>query len=611
MLTYNWGDNYKKHLSETSKVAGLVGVAPTPGSSRVLDRETGKLVPCNADRCQKFGTYYEDIGWVNKAPYAAFGGWAAAVAGNVDPMRQRLAADFFAFASGMQSYEGVIPNATAPLDQMNGQDPYRKSHLNIDLWVEQGFPREGTETYSETILKSLSSKNLALDIRFPESDKIYGALDKGIYDYLLRVENDKIAEADKAAERLAVANKIGREWETIIKSFDIELAQEDQPSILVQYQRSLGIYRPPHDYNYIGSVRYFGWTLASLVVLGSIVMTTWVAKNRKARIVRASQPIFLVIISFGCFLMGAGMYPLSIDDEIASSKGCDIACMASPWLLVTGFSCSFSALFSKTLRVNKLFAAARSFQRVTVSVKNVMKPFIILLSLNILLLSVWTGVNPLVFKRVATSPVSSYGHCELKNPSGSGFIPLILIALLNIGTLFAANMQAFRARTISDEFSESKYIALALLCIFQATLIGIPVAFMTLTQPHVFSVIVSCLMFTVAMSLLLLIFIPKIMQSREKAKIAKKRQPIKTKSGSISNDSESEGGPVGMRIIGGPKKFSAAEEMYNKDKAAQEEKQKLRDLQIKLTEQGIDAAALFSEVGLSVLDEKEHEEQQI
>ena len=580
-------------------------MAPTPGSSRVLDRETGKPVSCDEERC-KLGTYYTDIGWVNKAPYAAFGGWAAAVAGNVSPMRQRLAADFFAYASGIRSNVGVIPNATAPLSEMNGQDPYRQSHFDIDKWVAQGFPREGAETYKKTIEESLSSKNLALDIRFPESDRIYEVLDKNIYDYLQRVKNGEIAEADRATSRLAVADATTREWKTIIERFDNERASGDQ-SILVKYQRSLGIYKPPQEYNYIGNMRYFGWTLASLVVLCSIGMAAWVAKNRKGRIVRASQPIFLIIICIGCLLMGGGMYPLSIDSEIVSVEGCNIACMVAPWLLGTGFSCSFSALFSKTLRVNKLFGAANGFQRVTVTVKDVMMPFITLLSLNVLLLGIWTGVNPLVYRRVQISPISSYGICQLRDSSGAGLTPVILFGLLNLITLIAANVQAFRAREISDEFSESKYIAIALLSILQAMLIGVPVAFMTSQEPPVFAVIVSCFVFIVAMSLLLLIFVPKIILTRKKAKETRMNRQQNTSAitgGTTPSEAE------GMRIIRWPtKKFSAAEaDEKIDDKATQQEREKLRELKLKLTEQGIDASALFHEVGLDVPAEYDEEQ---
>jgi multiple sugar transport system substrate-binding protein len=78
VLTYNWGNTFKVYLNEGSIFAtdsgAKMGVAPTPGSPRVLDRDSMKLVPCDQNRC-RFARYYKDIGWVNSAPYLAFGGW--------------------------------------------------------------------------------------------------------------------------------------------------------------------------------------------------------------------------------------------------------------------------------------------------------------------------------------------------------------------------------------------------------------------------------------------------------------------------------------------------------------------------------------------------------
>jgi len=59
---------------KSTRARDELGVARTPGSTMVLDRDTLNLVPCDADRC-RFGQYYDDIGWVNYAPYLAFGGW--------------------------------------------------------------------------------------------------------------------------------------------------------------------------------------------------------------------------------------------------------------------------------------------------------------------------------------------------------------------------------------------------------------------------------------------------------------------------------------------------------------------------------------------------------
>ncbi len=73
VLSLNWGHAFVQGSNQ-----GWLGVGRVPGSQKVLDRETGKLVTCNKDICPN-AVYYDDIGFVNYAPYAAFGGWSGAV----------------------------------------------------------------------------------------------------------------------------------------------------------------------------------------------------------------------------------------------------------------------------------------------------------------------------------------------------------------------------------------------------------------------------------------------------------------------------------------------------------------------------------------------------
>ena len=113
-------------------------------------------------------------------------------------------------------------------------------------------------------------------------------LDSKIHDHLKRVRSNEIAEDDRASERLAVATAISDEWTSIINTFDND-RRGAESGILELYQKSLNIYKPPHDYNYIGNMRYYGWTIASIAVVLSLVMGVWVLKNRRKRIIRASQ----------------------------------------------------------------------------------------------------------------------------------------------------------------------------------------------------------------------------------------------------------------------------------------------------------------------------------
>ena len=58
---------------------------------------------------------------------------------------------------------------------------------------------------------------------------------------------------------------------------------------------------------------------------------------------------------------------MSYDDGATHShRGCDIACMAGPWLLCLGLTIALSALIAKLWRVNKLLVNGRTHRRVVV-----------------------------------------------------------------------------------------------------------------------------------------------------------------------------------------------------------------------------------------------------
>ena len=59
----------------------------------------------------------------------------------------------------------------------------------------------------------------------------------------------------------------------------------------------------------------------------------------------------------------------------------------------------YSALFSKLYRINKLFAGAKGFKRVTITIKDVLAPFFVLITANIIVLTTWTVVSPLSWTR--------------------------------------------------------------------------------------------------------------------------------------------------------------------------------------------------------------------
>ena len=128
---------------------------------------------------------------------------------------------------------------------------------------------------------------------------------------------------------------------------------------------------PSEQKNQLGSISAVGFALFAIIAFTSITIAAFVFCNRQQQVVRALQPIFLGTISFGVLVMGSAIIPLSLDDESVPQRGCDIKCMALPWLLCLGFSIAISALFAKLWRINKLFNTSNGFRRVTVRAKDV------------------------------------------------------------------------------------------------------------------------------------------------------------------------------------------------------------------------------------------------
>lgn len=148
----------------------------------------------------------------------------------------------------------------------------------------------------------------------------------------------------------------------------------------------------------------------------------------------------------------------------------------------------------------------------------------ILFGLNFVLLLAWTLVDPLRFVRLATDDnsvateddVETYGACRSENKGLQSFgIPLLVV---NIGALVLACIQAYRARGISDEYSESKYLAIAVASWFEVCLVGIPLLIIVDSNPTASYFLKASMIFIVSISLLLLVYLPKFFLMRKKRK---------------------------------------------------------------------------------------------
>jgi hypothetical protein len=159
-------------------------------------------------------------------------------------------------------------------------------------------------------------------------------------------------------------------------------------------------------------------------------------------------------------------------------------------------------------------------------------------------LVLWGAISPFRWERYDVDsdrfarPIETTGRCESEHgalvvafsSSAYGFMAPFLIILgfpsagvafwtifllFNIGILSFASHQAFVARKIAIEFAESEHISLAISTTLVASFVACPVMWMVGDQPRAYYFVRCAFVFVVSMALLLFIFLPKIIYSRQ------------------------------------------------------------------------------------------------
>jgi multiple sugar transport system substrate-binding protein len=182
-LTMDWGDIGT--LTPGTYAQDKTGATITPGWKQVLDRSSGKLVPCDATTCPNA------VDGVNYAPFGSFGGWSGAINAKSPAANQDAAYDFLSYMSApAQSGVDVTLGKT-------GFNPYRTSQFtNSAPWLAAGLSQAATDNYLGAIKTSLANPNFVLDLRIPQTKQYeQDVLDTAIAQYLAKELDENGTEA--------------------------------------------------------------------------------------------------------------------------------------------------------------------------------------------------------------------------------------------------------------------------------------------------------------------------------------------------------------------------------------------------------------------------------
>jgi len=270
------------------------------------------------------------------------------------------------------------------------------------------------------------------------------------------------------------------------------------------------------EMNYINdSFIVLSWVLTGIVLAFCLFCLGWTYYYRENSLVKISQPLFLAFVVVGSMLSILSVVPMGVEgsyrEEDENIRAVDASCMAVPWLWGLGFAITYSALFAKVWRIHKLYNHSAKLRRKTVDYKDVFYIMIIVVALELGILISYQLVSPLMWQREVIEDIDGYsieslGSCQ----SEQSWSWQCVLMTFNVLCLFIALVLCWRTKDLPSDFSESNYIFLSVMFMFQILLITIPVTTMVRDDPNVFFFIRMGGIVLQNVSVLMLIFVPKM-----------------------------------------------------------------------------------------------------
>lgn len=166
-----------------------------------------------------------------------------------------------------------------------------------------------------------------------------------------------------------------------------------------------------------------------------------------------------------------------------------------------------------------------------------------------------TALSPLVWKRIPKDvdmfgrEIASQGSCTSDN-----LIPyLVVLGVVDLGTLVVAAYEAYNARNISTEFAESESIGRATGVILVVAFLGIPIIYIAGEDNQAYYFVMSGVVFVISMTTLSLVYLPKILFKQENTQTENIRKFFKRSRESFDSTGLGSDHSIGPKVLEHPK----------------------------------------------------------
>ncbi|XP_026670561.1 gamma-aminobutyric acid type B receptor subunit 1 isoform X2 [Ceratina calcarata] len=256
-----------------------------------------------------------------------------------------------------------------------------------------------------------------------------------------------------------------------------------------------------------------------VIAIALIIFNIW---NRHRRVILSSHPVCNTIMLVGVIACFVSVFLLGIDGRFVAPWEYPAVCRARAWMLATGFTLAFGAMFSKVWRVHRLTTKTKADQA-----KKRIQPWKLytmisgLLTVDIVLLVCWQVLDPLQ-RKMETFPLESppFGdddarirpeleHCEsVHNSVWLGLIYSYKGIILVFGLFLAYETRSMKMKQIND----SRYVGMSIYNVVVLCLITAPVTMVIASQQDAsFAFVALAIIFCCFLSMAL-IFVPKVIE---------------------------------------------------------------------------------------------------
>jgi hypothetical protein len=216
--------------------------------------------------------------------------------------------------------------------------------------------------------------------------------------------------------------------------------------------------------------------------------------------------VFLI----GAFVAGAAM--MSAWSILQLGKASDGMCMGRQWGFHLSFTMMFGPLFLKTWRAYQIFENP-TLRRKIITNRSMVHALLSLLAVDIVLLVLWTALDPIKAEPVKHSVVG-VGEFELVECVGLNRVfSIILIAFKALMTVLGCYC-SYRARKTNEVFAESEHIMIAVYLVAVLSAFALVLVFVIGVTIASQTILLSIWSALISVTTVTLVVLPKIIHRR-------------------------------------------------------------------------------------------------